>query len=508
MTKVFIGMPVYNGERFLKEAIESLRAQTYTDWKLFISDDASTDRSQIICEELAKKDPRIIYYRQEKNIGMFPNFKFTLDKADTPYFMWTAQDDVWEKDFIKICVEHMEKDKNLGLATTCMVEMDSFSRVVRELPWLSHFSGKPRFVVIARYVLQPEILGKCNLMYGLFKTDALREVWRVYPQRAVWGQDYMFALAAISRFNTKVDERMLFKKRYGGFSNPTSNDEDIRMRARQKEYEQPKNHMFPFGRFWSYFMGHMEALKGTPYRPLAALLLFIRMPRAFFIHLKERSAGKFFRKIKNSIRQTIKKNLVFFGINIFLWNKIESIKNIIRYRKIMKKNIDSILEYKRKFDYGIFVETGTYRGNMVEAMKTRFKKIYSIELSDDLYRKAKDRFVNDKHVELLKGDSGVILPELLTRIKEPAFFWLDAHYSGGITARGTIDTPIERELQAIMNHPIKEHVILIDDARHFTGTNNYPTAAMVENIARKYNRSFEMKDDNFRIYPKTTNKDE
>ena len=200
--------------------------------------------------------------------------------------------------------------------------------------------------------------------------------------------------------------------------------------------------------------------------------------------------------------------MVFFGINIFLWNKIESIKNIIRYRKIMKKILTLFWNIKESLITVYLSKQAPIGGNMVEAMKTRFKKIYSIELSDDLYRKAKDRFVNDKHVELLKGDSGVILPELLTRIKEPAFFWLDAHYSGGITARGTIDTPIERELQAIMNHPIKEHVILIDDARHFTGTNNYPTAAMVENIARKYNRSFEMKDDNFRIYPKTTNKDE
>ena len=66
MAKVFIGMPAYNGERFIKEAIDSLRGQSYVDWVMLISDDASTDKTRAICEEYAKKDQRITYYRQEK----------------------------------------------------------------------------------------------------------------------------------------------------------------------------------------------------------------------------------------------------------------------------------------------------------------------------------------------------------------------------------------------------------------------------------------------------------
>ncbi|MBU4353452.1 glycosyltransferase, partial [Candidatus Parcubacteria bacterium] len=88
MAKVFIGMPAYNGERFIGEAIESLLNQSFSDFTLFISDDASTDGTQAICENYAKKDPRIICHRQEKNIGMFPNFKFLLDRANGDFFMW------------------------------------------------------------------------------------------------------------------------------------------------------------------------------------------------------------------------------------------------------------------------------------------------------------------------------------------------------------------------------------------------------------------------------------
>src|SRR3989338_10588415 len=115
MTKVFIGMPAYNGERFIREAIESVIGQSYADWVMLISDDASTDKTRAICEEYTKRDSRITYYRQEKNLGLFANFKFVLDKADTDYFIWAAQDDIREKDYLKTCVEQLEKNTDLGL---------------------------------------------------------------------------------------------------------------------------------------------------------------------------------------------------------------------------------------------------------------------------------------------------------------------------------------------------------------------------------------------------------
>lgn len=297
MAKVFIGMPAYNGERFIRDAIESIINQRYTDWTLLISDDASTDNTPTICKEYATKDTRIIYSRQEKNIGIFPSFKFVLDQAKGEYFMWAAHDDIREKDYLRVCVEHLERNKNLGLATTCMAAIDSFGRTLVEELTLTRLSGKPSFINVARYVLQPEILGKCNLMYGLFRTKMARATWRAYPQRHVWGQDYMFSLALISRFEIYVDPQILFKKRLGGISSPHALLNDKQNEGRKLEYKQPKNHMFPFGRFKGYFAGHMEALTSTSYRPLAAALLCARLPRALVIHIKERSFRSFFRRI-------------------------------------------------------------------------------------------------------------------------------------------------------------------------------------------------------------------
>lgn len=204
-----------------------------------------------------------------------------------------------------------------------------------------------------------------------------------------------------------------------------------------------------------------------------------------------------------ALRKMAKKIALFLHIHAALRNIFESIKNSFRYRSILKKNIASILEYKAKFPYGTFIETGTHKGNMIAAMRDRFDTIYSIELGDELYARAKERFAHDPHITLLHGDSGIVLPELLQEITVPSLFWLDAHYSQGETVRGQEDTPIERELRAILEHPVKNHVIMVDDARCFDGTHGYPTTEAIRTMATNHGYLFETKDDNFRLYPHT-----
>ena len=296
MSKVFIGMPAYNGARFIEKAINSIIAQSFKDWQLLISDDCSNDETEQIGQKYAKIDSRITYYRQKKNLGIYANFKFVLDEANEKYFMWAAQDDIREKNYLSVCIEKLENNKDIGLATTIMAAIDSFDRILIEEKDLLKLSGKSRFLSVVRYVLQPEILGKCNLMYGLFQTSVIKTVWKAYPQRHVWGHDYMFSLALISRFKIHVDNKTLFKKRLGGVSSPNATLNDKKDNFRKLEYKQPKNHIFPFGRFKSYFKGHMEALHGTPYRGIVAILLIIRLPRAFFIHIKERSIRNFLKR--------------------------------------------------------------------------------------------------------------------------------------------------------------------------------------------------------------------
>lgn len=97
---VSIGMPVYNGQRFLRRALDSLLAQDYKNFELIISDNASIDETRKICEEYLKKDKRITYIRQKENIGILKNFLFVLKRAKGEYFMWAAYDDWWDPAFI------------------------------------------------------------------------------------------------------------------------------------------------------------------------------------------------------------------------------------------------------------------------------------------------------------------------------------------------------------------------------------------------------------------------
>jgi len=168
---------------------------------------------------------------------------------------------------------------------------------------------------------------------------------------------------------------------------------------------------------------------------------------------------------------------------------------------IVKASI--LKQYAYKFSTEIFIETGTYRGDMILEMKHFFNQIYSIELDKNLYLRAEEKFDNTTNIYILQGDSSMILPDLLNKIEKKCLFWLDAHYSGGITARGNLDTPIMLELKSIFSHKIKDHIILIDDARCFNGSHNYPTIQDLRNFVKKErpdNWVFEIRDDIIRIH--------
>ena len=104
MDKVAIGMPVWNGEQFVSEAIESILGQTYGDLELVISDNASTDGTAEICSAYAKQDRRIRYIRQEKYIGAAPNHHEVFRRSSGQYFKWACHDDVLAREFIEECV--------------------------------------------------------------------------------------------------------------------------------------------------------------------------------------------------------------------------------------------------------------------------------------------------------------------------------------------------------------------------------------------------------------------
>ncbi|MBU0663915.1 MAG: hypothetical protein KJ990_05145 [Proteobacteria bacterium] len=165
----------------------------------------------------------------------------------------------------------------------------------------------------------------------------------------------------------------------------------------------------------------------------------------------------------------------------------------------------ALLRYAQKYDLKILIETGTFNGDMVEAMKASFDKIFSIELSRELFEKAKFRFKSQQNVTIIHGDSGKELKKLMQTIDQPALFWLDGHYSGGETALGEKETPIFEELECILSEQVLEHVIVIDDARLFNEDQSYPSLDSLKEkvLSRRSDVAIEIKDDSIRITPRS-----
>ena len=164
---------------------------------------------------------------------------------------------------------------------------------------------------------------------------------------------------------------------------------------------------------------------------------------------------------------------------------------------------EAIAHYADKHGLKILVETGTYLGEMIEAMRHRFDKVYSVELSEMLWKRAGRRFKGIDNVELINGDSGQELGKLMKRIDQPTLFWLDGHYSAGETAQGEKDTPIYEELAHIFNAERMGHVIVIDDARLFGTDADYPTIQDLTAFIEKHQpgSTIEIDNDSIRIEP-------
>lgn len=167
---------------------------------------------------------------------------------------------------------------------------------------------------------------------------------------------------------------------------------------------------------------------------------------------------------------------------------------------VVKQHI--VKSYALRFSPNTLIETGTYLGEMVRAMKDVFASIYSIEIDKTLAGNAREKFSRYGHITILQGDSGDVIRRILADITTPCLFWLDSHYSGGLTAKGKVETPVMEELHHIFGHPVRNHVILIDDARCFTGENDYPKLEELRDyvLTERPGWCFEVEHDIIRIH--------
>ena len=223
--KITIGIPVYNGEKFIKRAIDSILSQTYTNFKLIISDNGSTDSTSIICKDYQQKDGRIQYIKQEKNMGWFFNFKCLLDLARSEYFVWIADDDYWKPSFLEENIKKLDLKPNI-VASTGIIEYLTESKEVKTS--IQKFKDKLRdknknyksyrhvasvsgpYFKKAKYYLR---FNQASFVYGVFRTEKLRQRW---VSKLVSPWDLILLLNILKEGDFDVIEKVLMYRPSSG----------------------------------------------------------------------------------------------------------------------------------------------------------------------------------------------------------------------------------------------------------------------------------------------------
>lgn len=218
---ISIGMPVYNGEMFIKEALDSLLVQSFRDFELIISDNASTDATAKICREYAEADSRVRYFRQDTNIGAAANFKFVLEQSSGDYFMWAASDDKWSPDWLEQ-LHRFSGDADVvmtfGRVTHIGLHGEGIGHPANAASFDYENAGS--LVRRLRFYLAFEGLGKANAIYSLYSKDMIE------PLRAMWAEmiagtrvhDYTMIFSCLGRGKLRKAGSATLYKRVHSFS--------------------------------------------------------------------------------------------------------------------------------------------------------------------------------------------------------------------------------------------------------------------------------------------------
>ncbi len=211
---IHIGLPVYNGEAHLAEALESLLNQTHKNFELFIVDNASSDETPVICQSFAKKDSRIKYFRQKDWVCATENWNRTYEMAgrNTKIFMWASDDDLWARDYIESLLPSLIQNSKVVLSFSQADEIDMNGQKIGELYRRSWPDGNTAFQRVRSIIND----GKYSALYGLFKTGAID--WNPLFFDTSFGSDLWFLIQVATKGKFHMTKRPLFYRRTGGIS--------------------------------------------------------------------------------------------------------------------------------------------------------------------------------------------------------------------------------------------------------------------------------------------------
>ena len=211
-----IGLFVWNGERFLRETLDSLLSQSFRDFELIISDNGSTDGTQIICERYAAADSRIRYYRSDTNRGAGWNIRRVFDLATGKYFKWAACDDLYEPAFLSKCIRALERDDAFVLAHAKTRVIDENGKFLENYQWPMRTDSADAVTRFREMLLNDHM---CYQIFGVMRRDALL---KIPPQGSYVNSDgvLLSQLSLLGRFYEEP-EYLFISRRHSAQSSQT-----------------------------------------------------------------------------------------------------------------------------------------------------------------------------------------------------------------------------------------------------------------------------------------------
>jgi glycosyltransferase involved in cell wall biosynthesis len=263
LPKLSIGLPVYNGERYLREALDSILSQSFTDFELLVSDNASTDATAEIARSFAAADRRITYHRNATNVGAAANFTAVSQRATAPYFKWACADDRLAPGFLHAALRELDANPE---AVACYGAVTLMDGEGRELGPYEQGLDLRSPDVAERFRRASTHTGLLNVLQGVIRTGVLA---RVGPQGTYRGSDEV--LVAELSLHGRIHEiaaPMLFRRLHE------------RAASAAKSVEQKTIHLDPRKRYSTYYWRHsIEHLRAIGRAPLTARTKALLMAR-------------------------------------------------------------------------------------------------------------------------------------------------------------------------------------------------------------------------------------
>ena len=250
---VSIGLPVYNGARYLRQTLDSIVCQTFGDFELIISDNGSVDGSGEICREYAYRDSRIRYYCNDENLGASWNYNRVFELARGKYFRWAPADDCFAPESVQECVAVLDAYPEVVLCYPQTILIDSKGSTIR--PYADNLDVRD-LSPVARFRKVRERIGLVNVFYGLVRLDSLKQTALLgsYP-----GADIVLALelTLYGQFH-EIPKPLFFRRMHEHASS------SIKTVAGAQEFFDPKSRGHLFMRAWMHLSQHFASILRAP----------------------------------------------------------------------------------------------------------------------------------------------------------------------------------------------------------------------------------------------------